>query len=130
MIPADRVARPDQWQVDVIADESSPSGKVRLVFAGFPGTLAFHLTRDEALQLVQALSALTRQYVTEAVAGPLKVSVTDYHTPPRSRVLEMRFTGPFPGECSALFTDVVARRMIADLTATVQRLLEVRGDGL
>lgn len=107
MIPADRVARPDQWQVDVIVDESSPSGKVRLVFAGFPGTLAFHLTGDETFQLVQALSALTRQYVTEAVAGQLKVSVTDYHTPPRLRVLEMRFTDPFPGNapfCSPILS--------------------------
>lgn len=128
MIPADRVARPGQWQVDVTPDESPQSSRVRLSYVDFPGTLAFYLSGDEAFQLAEALDALTRQYITEAAVGALKVWVTDYHTPPRSRVLEMRFTGPFPGECSALLTDIVARRLAADLTSAAQRLMEARGN--
>lgn len=122
MLPADRVLQLDQWQIATEPGEHGHAPWVRLAFLGFPGTLAFRLLPDEALDLAEALTAVVKQYRDEDSAGPLTLSVTDYHVPPRSRVLQLQFAGPFPGECSVLLTDIAAKRIAAQLTAAAQRL--------
>ncbi len=121
MLPTDRVLQLDQWQITTEPGEHGQAGWVRLTFLGFPGTLAFRLLPDEALDLADTLTSVVKQYTSEGRAGPLSIVVTDYHTPPRSRVLQLQFAGPFPGECSVLLTDIAAKRIAAQLTATAQR---------
>ena len=98
MIPSDRVLQLDQWQITSDGGEKRQKKWLRLAFLGFPGTLAFRLRPDEALDLAEALTAIVKHYSSEGSAGPLNVFATDYHTPPRSRVLQLQFAGPFPGE--------------------------------
>ncbi len=123
MIPADRVAKPGQWRVSVATDEEQRQ-QVQLAFSDFPGMLAFRLSPEEALQFSEVLTALVKQYIDEGIAGPVKVVVTDYRVPPRSRVLQLQFNGPFPGECYGLLTDIAAKGLAAELNTVAQGLLE------
>ncbi len=122
MIPADRVLQLDQWQITTEATGKGQTKWLRLAFLGFPGTLAFRLLPDEALDLAEAITSVVKHYTTEGSAGPLNIFATDYHTPPRSRVLQLQFAGPFPGECALLLTDIAAKRIAAQLIAAAQPL--------
>jgi hypothetical protein len=123
MISADRVLQLDQWQLTTDAVEKSQAQWLRLAFLGFPGTLAFRLRPDEALDLAEAIATVVKHYASEGTAGPLTVFATDHYTsPPRARVLQLQFVGPFPGECSLLLTESVARRLAAQLIAAAQPL--------
>jgi hypothetical protein len=122
MLPPDRVMQLGQWLTTIETDESQHTPWVRIALASFPGTLAFRLSPADAQALAETLLAISKHQIAAGEVGPLTIHETDYHTPPRTRVLELRFAGPFPGECAMLLTDIVARRLAFDLVNAVQQL--------
>jgi hypothetical protein len=121
MLPTDRVVQLGHWLTTLETDEAGQARAVRIALASFPGTLAFRLSLEEAQALAAMLLAISKHEITEGAVGVLRIEETDYHTPPRSRVLQLRFTGPFPGECAILLTDIVVRRLAFDLVNAVQQ---------
>jgi hypothetical protein len=128
MLPPDRVVQLNQWLTTIETNEPPDTPRVRVALASFPGTLAFSLSPDDAQRLAETLLAISKHQITEGTVGPLHIHETDYHTPPRTRVLELRFTGPFPGECAILLTDIVVRRLAFDLDNVIQQLQGQRRD--
>jgi hypothetical protein len=123
MIPADRVVQLNHWLTALEPGTAGQAPQIRITLASFPGTLAFRLSLDEAQALAETLLTISKHYITEGAAGPLRISETDYHTPPRTRVLQLQPTTPFPGECAIFVTDIVARRLAADLVNAVQQAI-------
>ena len=122
MIPTDRVVQRGQWLTTVEMDNEPHTPWVRITLASFPGTLAFKLSSDDASALAERLLALTKHQITEGTVGPLFIRETDYHTPPRMRVLQLQLTGVFPGECTIFLTDIVIKRLAFDLAQAVQHI--------
>ena len=122
MLPTDRVVQLGQWLTTLETDESTHARCVQIGLASVPGTLAFRLSPDEAYALAETLLAISKHDISEGTVGLLHIEETDYHTPPRTRVLQLRFTGPFPGKCAILLTDIVAKRLAFDLVNAVQQL--------
>ncbi len=121
MLPTDRIVQLGQWLTTLETDEAQQTQSVRIALVSFPGTLAFRLSLTEAQALAEMLLAISKHEIIGGAVSVLTIEETDYHTPPRSRVLQLRFTGPFPGECAILLTDIVARRLAFDLVNVVQQ---------